>query len=86
MEFLINLFQGLGLMVGILFFSIIIYGFISVIIDKITYKKRKEKASEFLNAIMGEVVKELIEEQQQTKNGKNQQKTSKKPAKNKKED
>ena len=86
MEFLINLFQSLGLMAGILFFSIIIYGFISVTIDKITSKKRKERASEFLNAIMGEVVKELIEEQQETKNGKNQQKTSKKPAKNKKED
>ena len=81
MEFLINLFQGLGLMAGILFFSIIIYGCISVIIDKITYKKRKEKASEFLNAIMGEVVKELIEESE-----KNNEKTAKKPSKKAKED
>lgn len=81
MEFLINLFQVLGLIVGILFFGILIYAFISVTIDKITYKKRKEKASEFLNAIMGEVVKELIEESE-----KNNKKTAKKPSKKAKED
>ena len=81
MEFLVNLFQVLGLIVGILFFGILIYGFVSVIIDKITYKKRKEKASEFLNAIMGEVIGELIEEQQE-----NNKKADKKPRKKAKED
>ena len=81
MEFLLNLFKGLGLMTGILFFSIIIYGFISVTIDKITYKKRKEKASEFLNAIMEEVIGELIKESEE-----NSKKTAKKTSKKTKED
>ena len=65
MEFLVNLFQVLGLIAGILFFGILIYGVISVTIDKITYKKRKEKASEFLNAIMGEGIGELIKESEE---------------------
>lgn len=81
MEFLITTFKVFGLTAGIMFFSIIIWAFVSVTIEKITYKKRKEKASEFLNAIMGEVVKELIEEQQG-----NNKKADKKPRKKAKED
>lgn len=81
MEFLITTFKVFGLTAGIMFFSIIIWAFVSVTIEKITYKKRKEKASEFLNAIMGEVVKELIEEQQE-----NNKKADKKPRKKTKED
>ena len=81
MEFLITTFKVFGLTAGIMFFSIIIWAIVSVTIEKITYKKRKEKASEFLNAIMGEVVKELIEEQQE-----NNKKANKKPRKKAKED
>lgn len=81
MEFLLNLFKVFGLTAGIMFFSIIIWAFVSITIEKITYKKRKEKASEFLNAIMGEVVKELIEEQEE-----NNKKADKKPRKKAKED
>lgn len=81
LEFLITLFKVFGLTAGIMFFGILIYGFISVTIDKITYKKRKEKASELLNAIMGEVVKEFIEEEQ-----KKDKKLERKPRKQTKED
>ena len=81
MEFLITTFKVFGLTAGIMFFSIIIWAFVSVTVEKITYKKRKEKASEFLNAIMGEVVKELIEESE-----KKNKKPEKKPRKKAKED
>lgn len=80
MGFLITTFKVLGLIVGIMFFSITIWAFVSVTIEKITYKKRKEKASEFLNAIMGEVIGELIKEEE------NNKKTAKKPNKKAKED
>ena len=81
MEFLITTFKVFGLTAGIMFFSIIIWAFVSVTIDKITYKKRKEKASEFLDAIMGEVIGELIKEAEE-----NSKKTAKKPSKKTKED
>lgn len=81
MEFLITTFKVFGLTAGIMFFSIIIWAFVSVTIEKITYKKRKEKASEFLDAIMGEVIGELIKESEE-----NSKKTAKKPSKKAKED
>lgn len=81
MEFLITTFKVFGLTSGIMFFSIIIWAFVSVTVEKITYKKRKEKANEFLNTIMEEVIGELIKEAEE-----NSKKTAKKPSKKTKED
>ena len=43
MEFLFNLFKGLALVAGCLFFMTVIYAFISVFIDKQRIRRKKKK-------------------------------------------
>lgn len=62
MEFLFNLFKGLALVAGCLFFMTVIYAFISVFIDKVKNKKEKEEINSFLNEVFDEAIKELKKE------------------------
>ena len=67
MEFLVKLFECLGLVAGILFFAYIILAIIFVSICNVYELKEKKKIDNALNEIVDKIIKEAIKENKNKK-------------------
>lgn len=88
MEQLFNVFKALALVAGILFLLVVILAIIGAIINKLTYKKRLNKAREQLKADVDDFISALEKLEQEEKLKHKKEKTTepkqKKTTKNKK--